>query len=62
MARGPDRATLEVDTRHDPSSGKWCFVIIGPKRKIMYRSEPDHETDFEARAAARDWMTQTLLR
>lgn len=62
MARGPERATLEIDTRHDPANSQWRFVIIGARRKVMYESEPVYESPEEARGAARDWMTQTLLR
>ena len=62
VARGPERATLEIGTERDPTSRKWCFVILGVRRKVMYQSEPVYETDPDARAAARDWMTQTLLR
>ena len=62
MARGPERAILEADTRHDPASSRWRFVIIGAGRRVMYESAPAYESPDEAKAAARDWMTQTLLR
>ena len=62
MARGPERATLEIGAQRDPASSKWCFIILGARRKVMHQSEPIYDTDHEARAAARDWLTQTMLR
>ena len=60
--RGPERATLQIDAGRDPSSGKWHFAILGVKDRVMHRSKPIYETGQEARAAARDWLTQTMLR
>ena len=60
--RGPERATLQIDAGHEPASGKWYFAIIGAKQKVMRRSKPIYEDQQEARAAARDWLTQTMLR
>jgi len=62
VARGPERATLEIGARRDPASGKWCFIILGAGRKVMHQSEMVYETEHEAKAAARDWLTQTMLR
>lgn len=62
MARGPERATLEIEPRRDAASGKWRFVVVGAGRRVMHQSKPLYETGEDARAAARDWMTQTLLR
>lgn len=62
MARGPDRATLEIGARRDPATGRWRFVIFGASRKVMRESEPAYDTEHEAKAAARDWLTQTMLR
>jgi hypothetical protein len=53
---------LEIGARHDPASSKWYFVIVGARRKVMHQSETIYETDHEARAGARDWLTQTMLR
>jgi len=58
----PARDTLEIGARRDPQSGRWGFVIIGAGRRIMRESERVYESEEEARAAARDWMVQTLLR
>jgi hypothetical protein len=62
MAKWPPRTTIEIGARHDPQSDKWCFVVIGAGGKIVHRSEPVYETDEEAKAAARDWLVQTMLR
>ena len=62
MARGPERTTLAVETRRDASGGGWRFLIVGARRRVMHESKPVYETAEDARAAARDWMTQTLLR
>ena len=62
MPRGPTRATIEIGAQRDPETGVWYFVIIGAGRKVVHKSEPAYETDEEARAAARDWLTQTILR
>jgi len=53
---------LEIGARHDPASGKWSFIIVGAHRRVMHESDAIYETDPEARAAARDWLTQTMLR
>jgi hypothetical protein len=53
---------LEIGAQRDPASSKWCFIILGARRKVMHQSEPIYDTDQEARAAARDWLTQTMLR
>jgi hypothetical protein len=62
MPRGPTRATIEIGAQRDPETGAWYFIIIGAERKVVHKSEPAYETDEEARAAARDWLTQTILR
>jgi hypothetical protein len=62
VVRGPDRATLEIGAQRDLATKKWCFVILGAQRKIMHQSESTYDTEHEARAAARDWLTQTMLR
>jgi len=62
VPRGFERATPEIRAEHDTASGQWRFLIVGVRGKVMYESEPQHETEVEARAAARDWLTQTLLR
>ena len=62
MPKGPNRATLEIVARRDPQSGRWRFVILGAHGKVMYESDAHHDTEVEARAAARDWLTQTMLR
>ena len=60
MARGPQRATLAIEVRREAAG--WRFVIVGAQHRVMHESEPLYETAEDARAAARDWMTQTLLR
>jgi hypothetical protein len=62
MAKWPARDTIEIDARCDGETGKWFFAIVGAGRRVMDRSEPLYESDEEARAAARDWLLQTLLR
>jgi hypothetical protein len=62
MARWPARDTLEIGVERDATAGKWFFVIIGAGRRVMRESERIYDSDEEARAAARDWMVQTLLR
>ena len=62
MPRGFERATLEIGATHDTASGKWRFLIVGVRGKVMYESDPQYDTEVEARAAARDWLTQTMLR
>jgi hypothetical protein len=62
VARGPERATLAIGAQHDPASSKWSFIILGAHGKVVYQGEPVYETEHEARAAARDWLTQTMLR
>ena len=62
MAKWPARDTIEIGARCDPETGKWCYVIIGAGGKVMDRSEALYESEEEARAAARDWLLQTLLR
>ena len=56
------RDTLEIGAQRDAKSGKWYFVIIGADRRVMRESERTYDSEHEARAAARDWMVQTLLR
>ena len=53
---------MQIDARLDPASGKWHFAILGVKNRVMHRSKPIYETGQEAKAAARDWLTQTMLR
>ncbi len=62
MARWPARDTLEIGARRDAQSGRWFFVIIGAGGRVMRESERVYASEEEARAAARDWMVQTLLR
>ncbi len=62
MAKWPARDTLEIGVERDAAAGKWFFVIIGAGRRVMRESERIYDSDEEARAAARDWMVQTLLR
>jgi hypothetical protein len=62
MARCPARDTLEIGAQRDAKTSKWYFVIIGAGRRVMRESERVYESEEEARAAARDWMVQTLLR
>jgi len=62
VARGPERATLEIGVRQHPASRQWCFVIVGAGRRVMHESTASYESVDEARAAARDWLTQTMLR
>ena len=62
MPRGPARDTIEIGAERDPETGAWRFVIIGAERKVAHRSEPEYESDEAARAGARDWLTQTILR
>jgi len=62
MAKWPARTTLEIGAQYDPESSKWFFVIFGEGRRVMRESERLYESDEEARAAARDWMVQTMLR
>ena len=62
MPRAPTRDTIEIGAQRDPETGAWRFVIIGAGRKVAHRSEPEFDSDEEARAAARDWLTQTILR
>lgn len=62
MARWPDRDTIEIEARCDSGTGRWLYAIVGAGRKVMDRSEPLYESEEEARAAARDWLLQTLLR
>ena len=56
------RDTLEIGAQRDAKTGKWYFIIIGAERQVMRESERVYESEEEARAAARDWMVQTLLR
>jgi len=62
MARWPARDTLEIGAQRDATTGKWYFLIIGAHRRVVRESERIYDSDEEARAAARDWMVQTLLR
>lgn len=62
MAKWPARTTIEIGARCDPETGKWFFVIVGAGRRIVRESERIYESDEEAKAAARDWLVQTLLR
>ena len=62
MAKWPARDTIEIGAQCDPETGKWRFVVLGAGGKVMDRSEAVYESDEEARAAARDWLLQTLLR
>lgn len=61
MPRGPERATIETGAKLDPKTYNWYFVVIGAGRKVVHKNEPVYETADEARAA-RDWLTQTILR
>ena len=62
MAKWPARTTTEIGARRDPETGRWFFVVIGAGGKVVRESERIYESDEEARAAARDWWVQTLLR
>jgi hypothetical protein len=62
MAKWPARDTIEIGARCDAETGKWFYVVIGAGGKVMDRSEALYESEEEARAAARDWLLQTLLR
>jgi hypothetical protein len=56
------RDTLEIGAQRDATTGKWYFLIVGAERRIVRESERIYDSEEEARAAARDWMVQTLLR
>ena len=62
MAKWLARDTLEIGARRDADTGRWFFVIIGAGGKVMDRSDAEYESEEEAKAAARDWLLQTLLR
>jgi hypothetical protein len=62
MAKWPARDTIEIGVERDPDSARWRFIIVGAGRKIMDRSDAVYDSEEEARAAARDWLLQTLLR
>ena len=56
------RDTLEIGAQRDAKTGKWYFQINGAHHRIVRESERIYDSAEEARAAARDWMVQTLLR
>lgn len=56
------RDTLEIGAQRDAKTDRWYFIIIGAGRQVMRESDRVYESEDEARAAARDWMVQTLLR
>ncbi len=62
MPKWPARETIEIGTQRDRETNKWCFVVFGAGRKVVDESESIYESDEEARAAARDWLVQTMLR
>ena len=62
MAKWPARDTIEIGARREPETGKWFYVVVGAGGRVMDRSEALYESEEEARAAARDWLLQTLLR
>ncbi len=62
MAKWPARTTIEIGTRFDSETSRWLFVVFGAGRQVVRESEPIYESDEEAKAAARDWLVQTMLR
>ena len=62
MAKWPARETIEIGTRRDSETGRWSFLIFGARRQAVRESESIYESDEEAKAAARDWLVQTMLR
>lgn len=62
MVKWPARTTIEIGARFDPETSRWFFVIFGASRQVVRQSESIYESDEEAKAAARDWLVQTMLR
>ena len=62
MAKWPARETVEIGARRNPGTGKWLFAIIGAGRQVVRESDPLYASEEEARAAARDYLVQTMLR